>query len=456
MTDRPWPLGPAPAALELVPGAVSAEPAAPVGLRDWAPSTAALAARSITAQVIVLLAGIGAARLYTPVQFGAAASFVAGVGLVGVVSALRYDLAIAVATDEGDAERLLVLSVVMVATTAVVVGTFAIVAGPWLLPAFGVRAAVSDLRFIAPAGIAALGFVGVAVRWATRRRRYALIGRTRIRQAVSQGVAQLGLGVAGLGVWGLALAGLAGSCAGGVRLATEPLAVIRAYDLRGQRGAIWRTARRYRQFPTFSLFATLCHGLATAGVPIVVAALYGLRMAGYLVLAQRVVTIPLRLLGEAISGTYLGDSSLLRRIAPGAVRSRLRQTTAMLAILALVPLAILVVAGPELFSFVFGRRWHVAGELARPLCVLAAAQLVVWPILQTFAVLARLKFQAGLAIAQLALTLGPLLAAHAAGASLTVAVSALSLGGVLAYLLHLIMIDRIAGLPTEGGNHPLT
>lgn len=126
----------------------------------------------------------------------------------------------------------------------------------------------------------------------------------------------------------------------------------------------------------------------------------------------------------------------------------MRQTVAALAIVGIVPLAGLAVSAPGLFAFVFGHRWRIAGELAQPLCMLAAAQLVVSPLLQTFAVLARLELQARLAVMQLTLTLGPLVAAHAEGASPTAAVTALSFGATSAYLLNLIAIDRIADSPT--------
>jgi O-antigen/teichoic acid export membrane protein len=66
--------------------------------------------------------------------------------------------------------------------------------------------------------------------------------------------------------------------------------------------------------------------------------------------------------------------------SPAQARRSVRQVMALLALPALVLMAVLLLAGPWLFAWVFGAPWREAGELARALAPYIAAHFVAAPL----------------------------------------------------------------------------
>jgi hypothetical protein len=242
---------------------------------------------------------------------------------------------------------------------------------------------------------------------------------------------------------GLALAALVGGGAGGVRLARAPVAALRRAGTSIDVPAIRQLARRYRAFPTLAVLASLCQGLALGCAPLLLGALYDFRVAGLYVLAQRVASVPLRIMGEAVSRTYFGDAAALAKSRPAEIGPRLRETAVVLTQIAAVPALLLAIWLPDLFEL-FGATWAPAGDYARALLPLFATQFVVQPLNQTLIILQRLGLQATLACGRLVAMVGGLLIAHAAGASALTAVTAFSVCGAAAYALSLLASDRVA------------
>jgi O-antigen/teichoic acid export membrane protein len=410
----------------------------------WIRPTALLAVGGAISALLLFVGSLVIVHLYTPAELGAAAAFVSLVIMVSTVAALRYDLALPLVKTEPEATDLLVLCLALVVVTSTLVGAIAIALGPSLVRWIGAPEALSDLRFVVPVALAVMGAVVVLTQWATRDRAYPLLARTRVVQAASQVVAQASLGLAGVGAVGLALATMVGGGAGVLRLTRAPLAAVRRAPRLIDLAAMRRLAGRYRAFPKFAVFAAVCQSLALGCGPLLLAALYDLRVAGLFALALQVASVPMRILGEAVSRTYFGDAAALLRSERSEIGRRLRETAAVLAAIAALPVLVLAIWLPDLFVAVFGETWAESGDFGRALLPLFAAQFVVAPLNQTLAILERLELQAALAFVRLALMVGPLLVAHAAGASPLTAVTAFSLGGASAYALSLLVSDRVA------------
>ena len=103
--------------------------------------------------------------------------------------------------------------------------------------------------------------------------------------------------------------------------------------------------------------------------------LYGIEFAGYVALAQRLLSAPLALVGRSLSDVYQ-----VRITGHGeAISNRMVRMTFLLigGTLALAAPAciILWLWGPPIFVFVFGGNWSIAGEVVAILAPLAVFQL---------------------------------------------------------------------------------
>jgi O-antigen/teichoic acid export membrane protein len=258
-----------------------------------------------------------------------------------------------------------------------------------------------------------MGGFAVLNQFAVRHRAYTAIARRNVLMASSVVVLQVLAGVLGAGPHGLA-AGLAGGQAIGLVAMVRSL---RPY-LHGpspsasERRATWR---EFRSFPLLLAPSGVVNVLGLS-IPIMLAAsLYGEKVSGWLGMTQRVLTVPVTLVGLALAQVYLGEFSRVKRGSSAGLERIFLQTTRRLGAVAVL-LTIAVVAASEfVFPLVLGPAWARSGDYAMLLALAMGAQLCASPLSQTVVVLGRPAFQAGWDVSRLILCGGSIVVAHRLG-----------------------------------------
>jgi O-antigen/teichoic acid export membrane protein len=331
-------------------------------------ATLTLLAGGALAQAVPLLLGPWLTRLYTPHEYGDYTIFMAVAANIAVVACARYDFALPLARDVGDARDLLalclriLLGVVLVAALAAV-----------LLAAFG----AGPLWWLLPFAVAAAGLAQALTSWATRAERYRSLSVARVVQYGGAALVQVAAG--------LAKAGAAGLVVGPVLAAAAASAWLRHPAPSGGWRALWRVprsawlgaARRHRDFPLLNTPHAFSGALQDTLAVALLIAWTGEATAGFWGLALRYLKAPASLVGSAVS------QALYPRLAgsdPEEARAAVRQVMATLAAIALPLAIVLLVWGPALFAFAFGERWREAGELARALAPYIGVHFVAAPL----------------------------------------------------------------------------
>jgi O-antigen/teichoic acid export membrane protein len=177
---------------------------------------------------------------------------------------------------------------------------------------------------------------------------------------------------------GLILGQVVGHAVGFLRLGRNALMEYRErrahFKMRGIRWA----AKRYRRFALFDSWAAL---LSTAGahVPILLfAGLLGTKLAGFYLLAIRLFSAPITLIGKSISQVLLPRAVEGRRT--GKLAYLVRNVLRSLAVLAFAPFLIVAVVAPSAFGFLFGEEWAAAGPIASYTACWVAWQFVFSPL----------------------------------------------------------------------------
>ena len=101
------------------------------------------------------------------------------------------------------------------------------------------------------------------------------------------------------------------------RLTTVPTA---EFQPRCTLHALRRVALTYRMYPLFDVWSTLLRVVAMNGQALLIAWLYGPSAAGYLLLAQRLLSSPLSAIGVSVSRVYYGETARLMREQPAELR----------------------------------------------------------------------------------------------------------------------------------------
>lgn len=334
---------------------------------------------TVIAQAIPVALSPILTRIFTPSDFGVLAIFLAAMNIAATVAAGRYDLAIMLTKEEEDADALVVLC----CTIAVGLGLVCAL----VIALFGNRISAGLNRpelglwlYALPAGLTLTGIYGALTQWFNRRAAYGKLSRNRVLQAVLTGVTQIGLGKAGAGYGGMISGQMIGLFASTAALVPQFVrgrwTMLFAPDTR-RRAA--RMASVYKRHP-LHIMPAQWFGVFAMQMPVFIAtAAFGATAAGFYHLAYRVIAMPAGLVGTAVGEVYRQHASEAYR-EEGEFSHLHMRTTVMMMALGLVPLAVLLVAAPPLFAFVFGEEWRVAGDYARILSIAAFAQFAFLPV----------------------------------------------------------------------------
>lgn len=354
--------------------------------RGFVRSVGVVVSGTAAGQVIVLLASPILTRLYAPEEFGVLAVYAAILGAIAMVGSLSYELAIPLPRADRQAANILAVSlgtaVLVTATSALIIFALRERIGVWTG-----TPALRPYLWLIPVGVLFAAGYQVWNYWAIRTRSFSLIASTRLRQGLGSAGVQLGFGAAGAGPVGLILGQIVGQAAGAGSLVRGARSV--SPDL--LRHVSWRrmrwAARRYRRFPAIYSWAGLANALGLRSPAVLLAVLHGPAAAGTLLLAERVVGMPMKLVGSAVGQVYFAKMADLARKDRSAGRRLFRRLTARLVLLGGLGAAVVAIGGPRLFQLTLGGEWGTVGTYVRVLAAMYVVQFAVGPVSQTLAVL---------------------------------------------------------------------
>jgi O-antigen/teichoic acid export membrane protein len=354
------------------------------GIDRFTRRSALLSGGSVGAQAIIVAGSPILTRLYSPEDFGVFAVLTAWISIVGPVACLGLETPILVEQDDRRARALTLAALISaLATTALLAAIVAF------------RATIDALVWLIPLGVLLYALAQPLANLTLRGGAVVANSLTQVLQAVSQLAAQGALGLLATGGTGLAtgyVLGLAPRLLWLGRAAHGPLRHGSGeIEVRELAAAI----RREWRYPIIAVPSTLLR-LGSQFLPVVIVTLlYGPGIGGLFGLGQRVVTMPVRMVGLATSQAFLAEARTLDR---AGLRRLLASTVLRFFLIGLawgVPLA---VVAPHLFAFVFGSDWRMAGEITRVLIPIHIARFVLTPVSQALNIIGRQHLDLALAI----------------------------------------------------------
>ncbi len=323
-------------------------------------SAGALAGGTALAQAIVVLATPLLTRLYSPTDFSTLAVYSAILAIFSSVACLRFEIAIPLPARDEDAANLLALALIGPAILGLLMG-LAVSIWPDQIVELIKQPALRSVLWLLPLGVWLAGSYAAAQYWATRKKSFGVIARTRMLQAFAGTGVQVGMGWIGLGPIGLLMGQLINGGAGTWGLLNKSWRKDRKSFLSVRWGRIKVLFKEYHRFPKYSALEALANSGGIQFPMILIAALVVGPEAGYLLLATRVMAAPIGLIGGAVAQVYLSN-------APTAYRERRLSEHTLEVIEGLVragvgPLIFAGVSAPFLFPLIFGKEWQRAGEL---------------------------------------------------------------------------------------------
>lgn len=416
-------------------------------LKAWMPhgsflrNVSILTGGTVFAQGLMVLVMPVLTRLYTPEDFNLFAVYVSIMSLATVVSCLRYNIAIALPEDDADAMALLIISLISAIFVSI------LCAGPvFLAPEATTRmlgqANLRPYLWMIPLGVLIGSTYNALQYWASRKKRFGLVAKTRVVRALGGVGTQLGIGVWSPSHFGLMFSHMVYGGLGIFELGRNILREDRECCSQVDWVRLKMQASLYRRFPLYSVPEALFN---TGGVqlPIILIAALGTGSdAAYLLLATQVIGVPMGLIGSSVAQVYLAEGP--KRLRNKTLGKFTRSTMWTLFKSGAPPIVLVGTLSPFLSPVVFGDEWERAGVLVAWMTPWYVLQFVASPVSMIFHITGKQRLAMWLNAFGLILRLAIVVAA------LNLIPQRVpefyTLGGFMFIVIYLLLIIRVANL----------
>jgi len=328
--------------------------------------------------ILVVMAGTGIAqiisiglapvisRLFTPSDFGIAGSFGAIAGMIAAAVTLEYSQAIMLPKEREDALGLLAIS--FVCTAAVSLATLiACLAAPAAMNGLMKTAGFWPLALLVLSTlISGLNYACQA--WAVRVKAFKVTSSSQVIRSLAGKGTSIGFGVLKVGAPGLIISNILGNAAASVNLVRVLLPDLPSLLTKTRRAGLAKLAREYRDFPLYSASQNVINAIS-AGLPVLLLTrFFGLPIAGAYAFAMTVLTFPMGFILSALRQVLFQKASESQHQGRSLAALYVKVTATLFA-MALIPTAVVLIWGPQLFAWIFGPQWITAGELSRSLMI---------------------------------------------------------------------------------------
>jgi O-antigen/teichoic acid export membrane protein len=402
-------------------------------------SVSVLAGGTALAQLVNFASAPLLTRIYDAKAFGNLQVYGALLSFAMIVIAMRYELAIVLPQEDKSAVNVVsaALAVVLAVTVVLSFVVWFTSSHIWLIP--GGHDLIPYL-WLLPIGACGVGIYQVLVYWALRHHAYKTIAASKLTQVSSQAVVQLFSGLFTHGaLLGLLVGDVCGRVGGSWRIARLTLRNDKAALKEVRPAQMWTAAKRYKNNPLVMTGAGLINSAGLQAVPLMLAAHYGAALVGLYALVDRTLQAPIALVAQSTSQVYIVQAAELGVRDPAKLRILFLKVVRSSLLYGTVPLALICLFAPWLFSLVFGTSWHAAGNYAR---ILAPAYYLCFAhqcVCMTLPALERQTWQVGWDTLRLAAVVGVLMVCTSVGSSFNRMLIAYSVACCLCYAANLLL-----------------
>jgi lipopolysaccharide exporter len=303
-------------------------------------------------------------RLFSPSDFGIFGSFDAVSSVIAAGVTLEYTQAIMLPKEKGDAINLFFVSCLATSLIALFCLMACLLAPALLLDLM--RAPSAWMLALLVFAALVNGFNAACQAWCVRVKAFKHTSASQVVRSLSARGTQIGLGYLKGGAVGLVCGGLLGEILASLNLASVVLSDLKTLhrDIRWAR--MKQLAKEYRDFPMYAGSQNVINALSQGLPVLLLTQFYGIAVAGAYAFGLIILMAPMGLVLRALR-QVLFQKTCETDHRGGSLLPLYVKTTAGLFALAFFPSLVLFLWAPQLFSWIFGSQWHMAGEFGRSL-----------------------------------------------------------------------------------------
>ncbi len=347
---------------------------------DFAKNVLTLMTGTTIAQAIPVLLSPVLTRVYTDEDMGLFSVFSSLVLGLSTIAALRYDFTIVSSKKDEESKSLVCLSR-RISFAMMIVITLLIAF--FINPLTEITKTSSIKQWFYLIGLVVFVYIqiGIVQMYLNRKKQYKDISKSRILQGGGVIVSQIIIGFFLNGVLGLIIGFLLGQVLSFLYLFKTTRQEIKCTNIQPI-----SLMKKHKKMPLLNGPTALFDTIRLNGISIVLIHLFSSAVLGQYALAWRILQAPLGLINGAFSQVSFQQlSSMEHHLHYAFLKKSIKRSF----LIGFVPFSILFFFAPELFAFVFGEDWVLAGQIGSILTPWLYLNLITSPISSYFIVVNR-------------------------------------------------------------------
>lgn len=355
---------------------------------DFSRNVLTLMTGTTIAQAIPIVFSPILTRIYNPEDFGVFALFVAITSIFSSIATGRYELAIMLPKKDEDAINILALGIIinLLIFLFLYIGIYCFITDIVLLLN---NKEIRIWLYFVPIAVLFIGFFNLLNYYNNRKKFYKDISHTTIIKSIVLTSCQLIIGFFKNGEAGLIIGELMSRIFANIKLLKNILKddkLMKAISYK----KVLVLGKKYNNFPKFSVPAILANVLSGNLINIFISTIFNVTSLGFYSLAERILGVPTSLIGKSVSQVYYQEACVEYKKNKSFYKLFLK-TVFKLVIIGLLLFGFLYFAIVDIFIYVFGKNWEIAGEYGKILLFLYFCRFIVSPLTITPMVLNKVK-----------------------------------------------------------------
>lgn len=401
---------------------------------EFARNTLTLMVGTTIAQAIPIAVSPILTRIYTPEDFGLFALYMSIVTIASIIITGRYELAIVLPEKKEDALNICALSISLTVLFSLITFILVLLFNDYITRILGAPE-ISKWLYLIPVSLLLTGIYQTLNYWSNRNKRYKRIMLNRIVQASSTATMNIGIGIIARSK-GLILSSVIGQ---GIVCLAMVADIIRKKEMNLKEISyvhMKMQAIRYNRLPKYSVLAHGTESTSTNIPHILLSNFFGAAAVGYFSLARRMIVIPISIISGAVGDVFLQRASREYNLN-GRCDKLFIKTLLLLSAIGFPPFLLLFLSAPDLFAFIFGEQWRMAGILTQIMTFPFFLQFVVSPLSHMFTIAEKQSLELILQGVMLIIIVVSIIIGFCLN-SLIIAISLFSLAYGMKYIIFLI------------------
>ena len=378
-------------------------------------------------------------RIYTPEDFGVFALFFAIISIFGSVANGRYELAIMLPSKDEDAINIFALGFIITLVLSFILLILIVLFHDFIID-FLENDKIGFWLYFIPLAVFFIGFLNILNYFNTRKKYYKNIANSKIIKSIILAIVQLFIGFIKEGASGL----ITGQILSQIFANWQLFKNIIKDDILLSKISIENIlvqAKKYKKFPKFSIWSILANTLSRHFTNILISSFFTITTLGFYSLVQKILGMPSALIGGSIGQVFFQEATKEKKQTGKAILVFIR-TLKKLIFIGLISFGLLYFIIEDLFAFVFGEEWRIAGTYAQIVIPLFFIRFVYAAVSTIYSIFDELKIEL---IWQITLMIGVITILYIfKDSNFTEFLTYMSLYTILMYLASLYLTFQVA------------